>query len=64
MKRHPERYVEVIKKDLREPNFERYVDNNFGSENGEDLDPELFDDPAYEEEIERLIKQLKVEKGF
>lgn len=64
MKNHPERYVEVIKKNLREPGFDRYVEENFGSDEGDEVEVELFDDPAYEEEIDRLIKQLKVEKGF
>ena len=63
MKNHPDRYVEVIKKEIREPGFERYVEENFGFEEGEE-DGALFDDPAYEEEIEKLIKQLKIEKGF
>ena len=30
MKNHPDRYVEVIKKEIREPGFERYVEENFG----------------------------------
>ena len=63
MKKHPDRYVEVIKKEIREPGFERYVDEAFGPDE-EESGESLFDEPTYEEEIEQLIKQLKVEKGF
>lgn len=62
VRRHPDRYVEMIKKDLRSPSFDQYVEEHFGDD---EEAAELFrDEPTYEEEIERLIKQLKIEKGF
>lgn len=62
IRRHPDRYVEMIKKDLRSPSFDQYVAEHFGDEGEAE---EIFqDEPTYEEEIERLIKQLKIEKGF
>lgn len=62
IRRHPDRYMEVIKKDLRSPQFNRYVEETFG--HNEEEEGPLLDEPTYDEEIERLIKQLKIEKGF
>ncbi|MFH0799971.1 MAG: hypothetical protein V2A66_07325 [Pseudomonadota bacterium] len=62
IQKHPDRYIDVIKKDLRSPLFDRYVEETFGCEEGED--GQVLDEPSYEEEIEQLIRQLKVEKGF
>lgn len=62
MKRHPDRYMDVIKKDLRSPRFEQYVEETFGYDQDEtDI---AAGEPSFEEEIEKLIKQLKIEKGF
>ena len=60
-KRHPDRYVEVIKKDIRSPHFEKFVEENFGYENDAQ---EIFNEPSYDEEVQRLIKELKLEKDF
>lgn len=62
IKKHPDRYLDIIKKDLRSPTFNRDIEERFGYDD-EEAD-EILGEPAYEEEIERLIKQLKVEKGF
>lgn len=61
MKKHPDRYVEAIKKDIRSPNFGRQMDDLFGFD---DEDISIFNEPTYDEEIELLVKQLKIEKGF
>ncbi len=61
MRKHPDKYVEIIKKDLRSPLFDRYIEESFG-ENAEAASP--ADEAAYEEEVEELIRQLKIEKGF
>ena len=58
VKRHPERYVEMIKKDLRSPDFERLVDMQFGGEDGNEL---ILDEPAYDEEVRELIEKFKKE---
>ena len=60
-KKHPERYMDVIKKDIRSPRFEKYVEETFGYD---DEAEDIFDEPTYEEEIEKLIRELKLEKDF
>lgn len=59
-KEHPKKYVEVIKEDINN-NKIRKLDN--ASEEMDDL-YRLFNEPTYEEEIESLIKDLKIEKNF
>lgn len=63
IRKHPDRYVDIIKRDLRDPGFDDFIEEHFG---GEEEDGNLLfsDEPSYEEEIENLIRQLKVEKGF
>ena len=57
LKRNPDRYVEIIKKDIRSKKFEQFVEDEFGS-----LEPGgLFDSPTYEQEIDELLDQIKVE---
>ena len=59
-KNNPDDYLETIKKDLRSPQFANYVDENFSDEEGG-----LFlDEASDEEEVDRIIKKLKVEEGF
>lgn len=60
-RRHPGRYLEAIKENLRSPQFDQDVERTFGFKGEEDL---IFDEPTYEEEIEKLIEELKIEKGF
>ena len=60
-KKHPDRYLEVIKENLRSSSFEQEVGRMFADEEDEGL---VLDEPTYEEEIERLIDDLKIEKGF
>jgi hypothetical protein len=62
MRRHPERYLEVIKEDLESPNFEQYIDETFGGDAPESSRP--LESPAYDEEIELLIKKFKIERGY
>ncbi len=57
MKRHPERYVEAIKTDLRDPRFERTVNEQFGFE--EDSEDGLFNEPTFDEEVRELVERLK-----
>lgn len=60
-KQHPDRYVDVIKENLRSKNFEKTTDDRFHEV--DDL-YNLFNEPTYEEDIERLIHDLKIEKEF
>ena len=60
-RKHPDRYMDVIKKDLRSPRFDKYIEEVFGYE---DEAEDLFNEPSYEEEVQRLIKELKLEKDF
>ncbi len=60
--RHPDHYMEVIKKDIRSPRFDKFVEETFGYEDDDVED--IFNEPTYEEEIEKLIKELKLEKNF
>jgi len=60
-KKHPDRYVEAIKDDIKSPRFDQDVERVFGNESEEEL---IFDEPTYVEEIEKLIEELKIEKGF
>lgn len=62
VKHHPDRYLEIIKKEIRSPSFDRQIEEKFGYDDGDSTT--IFDEPTYEEEIEKLIKELKVEKGF
>lgn len=59
---HPTRLVEEIKKDLRTRAFERGADD--GAAEAAEETPSLFNDAESREEIEQLLKDLKVEKGF
>ena len=61
MRQYPNRYVDEIKKDLRTRHFEQQVEDEFGET---DVIVRLFNDPAYEDDVERLISDLKIEKGF
>lgn len=58
--KHPKKYIEVIKEDINSDKFKRH------EEVSEELDElyRLFNEPTYEEEVERLIKDLKIEKNF
>jgi hypothetical protein len=60
MRRHPKDYVEVIKRDIRSPDFERRAEEGLGQEE----DTDLFNNSEYDEEIDELIRKLKIEKGF
>ena len=60
MRRHPKDYIEAIKRDIRSPGFERRVEEGFGPEE----DTSLFGESAYDEEIDDLIRKLKIEKGY
>jgi len=56
IKRHPDKYVEMIKKDLRSPNFDQLIDAQFGDEENEDL---ILDEPAFDEEVRALIEKFR-----
>ncbi|MBT3181743.1 MAG: hypothetical protein HN337_04445 [Deltaproteobacteria bacterium] len=60
-KKHPDRYMDIIKENLRSSNFDKDIEREFGFDDPEELS---FDDSTYEDEIERLIDELKIEKGF
>lgn len=60
MKKYPNKYIEVIKEDINQDKFKRH---DTGSEELDDL-YRLFNEPTYEEDVERLIKELKIEKNY
>lgn len=62
--RHPDKYVEVLKKEIKSRRFEKNINEEYGG--GEDLDDvyKIFNDPGYEGEIEKLIHDLKIEEKF
>lgn len=61
LKRHPDRYVEEIKKDIRSKDFNERVGDQFG---GEEEPWTLFERGASDEEIEQLVEKIKIEKNF
>ncbi|MBI2092908.1 MAG: hypothetical protein HYT75_07960 [Deltaproteobacteria bacterium] len=58
-RKHPTKYVEVIKEEINSKKIRR--DDAYSEV--DDL-YHLFNEPSYDEEIERLIKELKIEKEF
>ncbi|MFA4874833.1 MAG: hypothetical protein WC956_03165 [bacterium] len=60
VRENPDDYAEVIRKDLENPDFDRFVEDAFGSEQEEIP----FDEETAEEEIEQILRRLKVEEGF
>lgn len=61
LKRHPDKYVEEIKKDIRSHTFSERIEGQFGGE----AEPwSLFDARASDEELEQIIERIKVEKDF
>lgn len=61
VKSHPDRYMDVIKENLRDESFGDEVEDVFDRMSGGEA---LFDDPTYDEEIDNLIKELKIEKNY
>jgi len=62
VEKHPDRYMEVIKKEIRNPKFGRIA----GEDQRSELDDvyRIFNDPGYEEDIDKMIRDLKVEDKF
>src|SRR3989344_3649145 len=57
LKRYPDRYVEVIKKEIRSKKFEQFVEDEFGA-----AEPGgLFDSVNYEEEIDTILDKLELD---
>ena len=61
MRRHPKDYIEVIKKDIHSLDFERRIGQDLVTE---EANISLFDQSGYDEEIDELIRKLKIEKGY
>jgi len=59
-KKHPKKYVEEIKENINKGKYD------IDEQNRGDMDElyHLFNEPSYDEDIERLIKDLKIEKNF
>lgn len=57
----PDRFVDEIKKDLRARSMESMADDPYS---GDDDLVALFNDVSYDEDVDRLIKDLKIEKEF
>lgn len=57
--KHPDDYVEAIKKDIRSPESGRLIDVV-----SDDELTALFNEEQIDEEIDKLVRQLKIEKGF
>ncbi len=60
VKKYPTKYVEVIKEEINSGKFKKH------DESTEEMDElyRIFSEPSYEDDIERLIKDLKIEKNF
>lgn len=58
MRRHPERYVEIIKKELRSRRFDKHIDEHFGYDDDEN-DP--FNEPNYDDDVRDLIEKFRDE---
>ena len=56
--KYPDRYMEVIKRDIKDPDFETQAEEHDESEG------RLFDENNYDEEVEELIKKLKINKDY
>lgn len=63
LKRHPDKYVEEIKKDIRSKGFDERVGDQFGA-GGAEEPWTLFEPGTSDEEIDELIDQIKIEKEF
>ncbi len=59
-KENPDNYLEAIRKDLSSSKFPEYVEEVFG-EGERELN---FEEGVEEEDIDRIIKKLKIEEGF
>lgn len=61
VEKHPDRYMEVLKKEIRSKGFEKTVPDDFT-----DMDEvyKIFNDPGYEGDVENLIRELKIEDKF
>jgi len=59
VKQHPKKYIEVIKEEINSGKIKK-------REEFDEMDDlyRLFNEPTYEEEIERLIRDLKIQKDF
>ena len=59
-KKNPKKYLEEIKEDINTGKFDLDVQNR------EDVDElyRLFNESSYDDDVERLIKDLKIEKDF
>ena len=62
IEQHPNRYIDVIKKEIKAKRFEKTANADYEPEMDDIY--KLFNDPGYEEDIERLIKELKIEDNF
>jgi len=60
LKKHPDRYIEVIKKDLRSKKFDQFVDDEFG-ETGV---ASPFEAGTYDEDIESFLTDIKIHREF
>jgi len=60
-KENPDDYIDIIRRDLKKPDFEDSVVRALDFSEGAALS---VGDADEEEEIERIIKKLKVEEGF
>jgi hypothetical protein len=61
-KNSPDRYMEVIKKNIRHSDFADSPSEQPKSDSS--LSDSLFSDPNYQEEVNTLIDKLKAEKEF
>jgi hypothetical protein len=57
MKKYPDKYVDIIREDIRSGRFENAPPDSYYAEIDEVYN--IFNDPGYEAEVEALIKNLK-----
>lgn len=60
--KNPDRYMEVLKKEIRSDKFDKYMPDEYSSEM-DDL-YKIFNDAGYDGEVEKLIRNLKLEGKF
>lgn len=63
VEKHPDKYVEIIKKELKSRRFEKNVTEEYGADQIDDV-YQIFSDPGFEGDVETLIKNLRIEKKF
>lgn len=60
VEKHPDKYVEVLKKEIKSRRFEKNINEEYGTNSDMDDVFKIFNEPGYENEVEKLIRDLKI----